>query len=229
MQSHRQRLDRYLEKQLASGKQQIKLMLARKQVTVDGHCCLDGQRLVNQFSRISVAGESLPYQDPVYIMLNKPAGVVCATVDEEHETVLDLLPKELATIPGLHIAGRLDRFSTGLVLLTNDGRWSRQLSSPDTKVVKHYRVTLAHPITKDYAPAFAQGMYFEYEDVTTQPVKLVPLSNHEVELELVEGRYHQIKRMFGRFRNPVLSLHRFRIGDYHLPTDLPAGGYRLLG
>jgi 16S rRNA pseudouridine516 synthase len=228
MQSHRQRLDRYLEKQLDSSKKQIKLMLAQKQVQVDGQCCVDGQLLVNQFSRIEVANKLLPHQTPVYIMLNKPAGIVCATVDDEHETVLDLLPTELADIPGLHIAGRLDRFSTGLVLLTNDGRWSRQLSSPDTKVAKHYRVTLQNPITEDYAPAFAEGMYFAYEDLTTQPVKLVQLAEKEVDLQLMEGRYHQIKRMFGRFRNPVISLHRYRIGDYLLPDDLPAGSYRLL-
>ena len=229
MQSNRQRLDRYLEKHLNKSKQQIKLMLAQKQVELDDQCCQDGQVLVNQFSRIRVAGSLLAHQTPIYIMLNKPAGVVCATVDDEHETVLDLLPKDLAATPGLHIAGRLDRFSTGLVLLTNDGRWSRQLSSPDTKVVKHYCVSLENPITEDYAPAFAKGMYFAYEDMTTQPVKLVQLGEKTVDLELMEGRYHQIKRMFGRFRNPVISLHRYRIGDYQLPDDLPAGGYRLLG
>lgn len=228
MQSHRQRLDRYLEQQLVISKKQIKLLLAQRQIHVDDQCCIDGQLLVNQFTRIEVAGSLLPHQNPIYIMLNKPAGIVCATVDETHETVLDLLPKDLAATPGLHIAGRLDRFSTGLVLLTNDGRWSRQLSSPDTKVAKHYRVTLQNPITEDYAPAFAEGMYFAYEDLITQPVKLVQLAEKEVDIELMEGRYHQIKRMFGRFRNPVLSLHRYRIGDYHLPTDLAVGAYRLL-
>ena len=228
MQSHRQRLDRYLEKQLDSSKKQIKLMLAQKQVQVDGQTCVDGQVLVNQFSRIEVAGKLLPHQTPVYIMLNKPAGVVCATVDDEHETVLDLLPTDLAATPGLHIAGRLDRFSTGLVLLTNDGRWSRQLSSPQHKVSKHYRVTVANTITAEYAPAFAEGMYFAFEGITTQPVAFTLLDDKVADLVLLEGRYHQIKRMFGRFRNPVVNLHRYKIGPYELPEGLPEGQHLVM-
>ncbi len=229
MQSRRQRIDRYLEKHLPGNKHHVKLLLAQGQVELDGACCQDGQILVNQFSRIKVAGQLMPHETAIYLMLNKPAGVVCATVDDEHQTVFDLLPDDIASVSGLHIAGRLDRFSTGLVLITNDGAWSRALTEPQTKVAKHYRVTLEHPITDDYGPAFAAGMYFPYEDITTQPVTFRKLSEHVAELVLTEGRYHQIKRMFGRFRNPVKSLHRYRIGDHLLPDDLAAGEYRPLG
>jgi 16S rRNA pseudouridine516 synthase len=162
----------------------------------------------------------------IYLMLNKPRGVVSATKDEKHRTVIDLLDANTGT--DLHIAGRLDFNSTGLLLLTNDGRWSRKLASAQNPVEKVYRVTVEQALTEDYIEAFAQGMYFPYENITTRPVTLTILSDYSAELRLTEGRYHQIKRMFGRFNNKVLTLHRIAIGNVSLDPGLTAGQYRPL-
>ncbi|MCW8831947.1 MAG: 16S rRNA pseudouridine(516) synthase, partial [Colwellia sp.] len=95
-------------------------------------------------------------------------------------------------------------------------------------VAKHYLVTLQHPLHQEYIPAFAKGMYFAYEDITTKPVTLNILSQHQAEVILTEGRYHQIKRMFGRFNNPVIALHRTSIGSYRLAKDLKAGESKII-
>lgn len=100
--------------------------------------------------------------------------------------------------------------------------------SPEQKVDKVYRVILANPLSEEYIAAFAQGMYFAFEDITTQPAKLVILDSHLAEVTLMEGKYHQIKRMFGRFRNPVVELHRLSIGDITLDEALSPGESRML-
>jgi 16S rRNA pseudouridine516 synthase len=158
--------------------------------------------------------------------MNKPKGVVSATADEQHKTVIDLL--ERPDRNQLHIAGRLDFNTTGLLLLTNDGRWSRSLSLPNSNIGKRYRVTLAKPLSADYIEAFAQGMHFNYEGITTRPARLDIINEYSAELTLVEGRYHQVKRMFGRFQNPVLELHRVAVGNLQLDPDLEPGSAREL-
>ena len=159
-------------------------------------------------------------------MMNKPIGVVSATKDEQHKTVMDLLVEKNINTDDLHIVGRLDLHSSGLLLLTNDGDWSRALMSPEKKVAKVYEVTLENPITDECIQAFANGMYFSYEDITTKPAQLEKLSECVAKVTLEEGRYHQIKRMFGRFRNPVLALHRVSIGEIELDDGLAPGESR---
>lgn len=163
-------------------------------------------------------------------MLNKPVGVVCATVDKHHKTVIDLL--EHPSKDELHIVGRLDLNTSGLVLLTNDSRWSERLMSPEHKVAKKYLVKLEQPITKEqsqrYIEAFAKGMYFGFEDITTLPARLMIIDEYNVEIKLFEGKYHQIKRMFGRFQNPVIGLHRESVGSLVLDENLAVGESRSL-
>ena len=159
-------------------------------------------------------------------MMHKPAGVVSATKDEKHRTVIDLLDR--ADRHQLHIVGRLDFNSSGLLLLTNNGRWSRQLTTPSNNIAKLYRVTLEKPITEEYVLAFSEGMYFPFEDITTRPAKLTIISEYVAEVSLIEGRYHQIKRMFGRFDNEVLTLHRLSIGNLSLDPSLLPGQSREL-
>jgi 16S rRNA pseudouridine516 synthase len=115
-----------------------------------------------------------------------------------------------------------------LVLLTNDSRWSEYLTSPLSKVPKQYIVTLKNPLTEDYIQAFSQGMYFAFEDITTKPATLKIISPYQAEVTLMEGRYHQIKRMFGRFNNPVIALHRLSIGNYVLDESLRVGESRTI-
>lgn len=224
------RLDRFISDYCQVNRKSVRLILAQKRVYVDGILATDIGERVDKFSNITMDDEVLQANKAHYIMLNKPVGVVCATKDEKHKTVIDLLAdqfdEDIRT--SLHIVGRLDLNTSGLVLLTNDSRWSERLTSPEHKVAKCYHVTLEDPLTAEYIGAFAKGMYFSYEEITTQPAQLLILSTYQAQVVLTEGRYHQIKRMFGRFRNKVLALHRQSIGQLSLDEKLNVGESRVL-
>jgi 16S rRNA pseudouridine516 synthase len=220
------RLDRFISRHAGVNRRAVRALLANGRVGVDGRAAREINQVVDQFSHITLDGQVLQDNAAIYLMLNKPRGVVSATSDEKHRTVIDLL--DANTGKDLHIAGRLDFNSTGLLLLTNHGRWSRRLASAQKPVEKVYRVTVEHALTEHYIEVFAQGMYFPYENITTRPVTLTILSDNSAELRLTEGRYHQIKRMFGRFNNKVLTLHRIAIGNVVLDPALAAGQYRPL-
>lgn len=226
MSSKRTRLDRFLAKQLQVPRKQVRLILLANRLKVDGELVRDMDYQLDEFNQVELDGRLLRGDRPRYIMVNKPVGVVSATMDDIHPTILDLLPEEERA--GLHIVGRLDLNTSGLVLLTNDSRWSRELMTPDRHVPKEYRVTLENPLSEEYIPAFRDGMYFGYEDVTTLPATLELLTSHIAKVVLVEGKYHQIKRMFGRFRNPVVGLHRSRVGNLTLDASLQPGQWRCL-
>lgn len=225
-QPKRFRLDRFISSHSGVNRRAVRALLASGRVGVNGRAAREINQVVDQFSHITLDGQVLQDRAAIYLMLNKPHGVVSATRDDRHRTVIDLLDATMGN--DLHIAGRLDFNSTGLLLLTNDGRWSRKLACAQNPVDKVYRVTLEHALTEHYIEAFAQGMYFPYENVTTRPVILMILSDYSAELRLTEGRYHQIKRMFGRFNNKVLTLHRIAIGNVSLDPELTAGQYRPL-
>lgn len=221
------RLDRFLSKRPDFNRQQVRQLLLAGRVAVDGQTERDGLREINGFNRIELDGQQLQAGEPArYLMLHKPAGVVSATHDPQHRTVLDLLPE--AAREGLHIAGRLDGNTTGLLLLTNDGQWSRRLTLPGSKLPKVYHVETAEPIGAEYVETFARGIYFAFENLTTLPARLELLGSHSARLTLVEGRYHQVKRMFGHFRNRVTRLHRESIGPIFLDATLQPGEYRPL-
>lgn len=224
------RLDRFISDFCQVNRKAVRLMLAQKRVFVDGKLATDVAQIVDYFSYIKIDEKVAQNNQPIYIMLYKPVGVVCATKDKKHKTVIDLLKQGFSeeVTASLHIVGRLDLNTSGLVLLTNDSRWSEQLTLPDRKVNKYYQVTLAKPLSEEYISAFAQGMYFDFEKITTKPVILNIISTHKAEVILTEGRYHQIKRMFGRFRNPVVGLHRFAIGKLTLDESLNVGENRCL-
>lgn len=226
MESKRGRLDRFISQQLQINRKNVRLMLAKGQIRVDGKLARDIDLIVDEFSHISVNDKVLQANQTSYVMLHKPVGVVSATVDDKHKTVIDLL--EWDNKESLHIVGRLDLNTSGLLLLTNDGRWSKRLMDPEHKVGKLYRVHLQNTLTSEYISTFAQGMYFEFEDITTLPAELEIVDSHTALVTLYEGRYHQIKRMFGRFRNPVIGLHRISVGSILLDKGLAVGESRAL-
>jgi len=220
------RLDKFLSTALLANKRDIKLLLAQQKVEVDGVVVNDAAYQINKFSLIKVENVTLQNQKPIYIMLNKPIGVVSATKDSLHKTVIDILP--WPDKDDLHIVGRLDLNTSGLMLLTNNSDWSERLTLPASKVPKTYQVTLQNKLAAEYIDAFRKGMYFKYEDITTQPANLVIVSDYVAEVTLMEGKYHQIKRMFGRFRNQVVKLHRSQIGNLCLDDTLNVGQSRYL-
>lgn len=226
MRSKRARLDRFISKKAGVNRRDVRALLAQRRIVVDGSPASEISHIIDEFSQVAFDDRVLQDNTPSYVMMNKPAGVVSATKDERHKTVVDLL--ERPDRHHLHIVGRLDFNSSGLLLLTNDGRWSRQLTTPENKIAKLYRVTLEKPVTEDYIQAFLEGMYFPFEDITTRPATLHIVSDYVAEVSLMEGRYHQIKRMFGRFDNEVLTLHRLSIGDLSLDSLLAPGQSREL-
>ncbi|AEV61414.1 pseudouridine synthase [Pseudomonas ogarae] len=221
------RVDRFLSNLPRFNRQQVRLLLVERRVRIDGQTVSDPHAQVREFSRVEVDDEVLQRGRPTrYFMLHKPPGCVSATRDPQHPTVLDWLDEP--DKDDLHIAGRLDFNTTGLVLVTNDGSWSRRLTQPQTKLPKVYYVETEQIITAEYADTFARGLYFAFEDLTTQPAELTLLGPRSARLSIVEGRYHQVKRMFGHFNNKVLRLHRERMGPLTLDAHLEPGQYRAL-
>ena len=221
------RVDRFLSNLPRFNRKQVRLLLVEKRVRIDGKVVSDPHAEVREFSRVEVDGEVLQAGKPVrHYMLHKPPGCVSATRDPEHPTVLDLLHEP--DKDDLHIAGRLDFNTTGLLLITNDGSWSRRLTQPQTKLSKVYYVETEQIIGPEYAQKFTEGLYFAFEDLTTLPADLLVLGPRSARLSIVEGRYHQVKRMFGHFDNKVLRLHRESMGPLVLDTSLKPGEYRPL-
>lgn len=221
------KLNRLLGKYQSLGRTRAQAAVAAGRVRVNGLAVTDAALEISRFDRVELETELVqPGARALYLMLNKPAGYVSATVDAEHPTVLDLIDEPDKA--ELHLAGRLDRYSTGLLLLTNDGVWSKRITEPVFKLPKVYRVTTQEPIAAGAEAAFAAGFYFHTEDLTTQPAELVRLAERVARVTLWEGRYHQIKRMFHRIGNRVASLHREAIGPIHLPEDLASGQWRPL-
>lgn len=226
MSARRSRLDRLVAKALNISADAVRPLLAQGRITVDGRVALAREEIVDGFAQVSVDGLPIQAQQPVYLMLHKPCGVLSATRDARHPVVTSLI--DHPAVGALHIAGRLDLHASGLLLLSNDGRWSRRISDPVHGVRKQYLVTLRDALHEDYIAAFAEGMHFPFEDIVTRPAQLEILDTRLARVTLQEGRYHQLKRMFGRFRNPVLGIHRIAIGAVALDTRLAPGQWRAL-
>ncbi len=221
------KLNRLLAKHLSLGRSGARREILAGRVSVNGTVSRDEVREIRRFDRVEWEGVVVqPGLPAVYVMLHKPAGWVCANIDAQHPTVLELI--DLPEAAELHVAGRLDRFSTGLVLLTNDGAWSKALTDPAFKQPKTYHVRTASSIPQEAVEAFERGFYFHTEDLTTRPAKLERLSDTEARVTLWEGRYHQIKRMFHRVGCRVMALHRESIGPLTLDPDLKVGQWRHL-
>ena len=221
------KLSRILSNQNGVSRQQANALIASGQVTIDGSSCRDPAREVSVFEQVRQNG--LIIQQGItahYLMMNKPAGILSATSDPAHKTVIDLI--DSPAIDDLHIAGRLDRASTGLLILTNNGQWSRRLTDPHPQKPKVYRVITAQPITPEMAIRFAEGIWFEYEQLKTSPAELEILGDSLARITIYEGRYHQVKRMFHAVGNRVTALHREKMGQIRLDSHLPPGAYRPL-
>ena len=174
-------------------------------------------------SVITVKGITLNFKRNVYLMLNKPKGYVSATEDRDHQTVLELVPAEYSG-RDIFPAGRLDRDTTGLMIITDDGALAHNILAPKKHVQKIYHVELDIPVTEEMAKGFAEGV--ELNDGICKEAGLEITGEYTARVTLKEGRYHQIKRMFGCFGAKVVELHRLTMGNLHLPEDLAVGECR---
>lgn len=220
------RLDKYLAKSSGLSRKEVKRLLHADEVRVNGEPERNPARHVQEGDEVTLDDRPMERPEPRYLMINKPDGVVCANDDPTHPTVLALL--ELPRAEEMHIAGRLDIDATGLVLITDDGKWSHRATSPKHKTHKVYHVTTADPIPQDAVDKFTKGLRLDNERFPTKPAELTLLGECEARVVLHEGRYHQVKRMFAALGNRVVTLHRESIGEIVLDEALFPGEYRPL-
>jgi 16S rRNA pseudouridine516 synthase len=220
------KLDRLLARHQHMGRTAAHRLLAQGRVKVDGAVQRDSLWELSRFENVELDGEVIQAGvRAIYLMLHKPVGWLSATKDAEHPTVIDLIDDP--DKGSLHLAGRLDRSTSGLVLLTNDGRWSKRVMDAEHRVPKVYRVQTQEPIRAEDVEAFARGFHFHTEDIMTLPARLEIVGEREALLTLHEGRYHQVKRMFHRVQNRVTALHRESVGELSL-GQLAPGQWRAL-
>ena len=176
---------------------------------------------------IRIDGVSLNYKKHIYIMLNKPQGVISATEDRTQKTVLDLVPKELFR-NGLFPAGRLDGDTTGFVLITDDGDFAHRILSPKNHIMKTYHATLRDPLSEEDIVRFREGLTLgDGTECLEAHVRVIESGEKTVaEIKICEGKYHQVKRMFASIGNKVLELRRVKMGELELDSSLPEGQCR---
>ncbi len=220
------RLDKFICHHTGISRAEAKRVLRQGMVTVDEQVMKDPGFKVSNDVKIELNGQVLGAVKPRYFMLNKMANTLCSTLDEEYPSVLSDM--DLPHTKGLHIAGRLDVDTTGLVLITDDGQWSHQITSPKKACMKRYRAWLAEPLAADAEHQFAKGVQLHNELELTKPAILERITDTEVLLSISEGKYHQVKRMFAAVDNKVMQLHREQIGDICLDPELDVGEWRAL-
>lgn len=224
-----ERLDKVLVSQNVGSRKEIAAMAKKGRITVNGEIVKKSDMKVDpEQDIITVDGKALNFQRFVYYMMHKPGGVLSAARDTRAETVVDLLPPELVR-RNLFPAGRLDKDTEGLLILTDDGDFAHRMLSPKKQIFKEYHAVLDKPIGPADIEAFAKGL--ELNDMTCLPAKLKILEDGPeqlVSVEICEGKFHQVKRMFASRGSTVVYLKRVRIGSLHLDETLPKGETRPL-
>ncbi|MGR5127810.1 16S rRNA pseudouridine(516) synthase RsuA [Photobacterium swingsii] len=220
------RLDKFLGTTLGITRREAGKLLRDKMIEVNGSVVKSASMQITDDCDVEFNGRSLALTGPQYYMLNKPEGFVCSHVDDHNPTVFVLL--DIVSPEKLHVAGRLDGDTTGLVLLTDDGQWSHRITSPRRVCEKTYYVEVADPLDESAIELFANGVELRGEKDLTRPAKLEIVGEREAFITITEGKYHQVKRMFAAIGNKVEALHRDRIGAVELDEDLEPGEYRKL-
>ncbi|MFZ5724133.1 MAG: 16S rRNA pseudouridine(516) synthase RsuA [Pseudomonadota bacterium] len=223
------RLDKIVSHATGLTRKEARKLIRDGRLRVGAELVRDAAFHVTPDHDVLLDGEPLGDGGPRYFMLHKPQGVISATHDGQHQTVLNLLDEP--HVEKLHIAGRLDIDTTGLVLITDDGQWSHRITHPGRGCRKVYRVEVTHPLDPALVALFRQGVMLHGETEPTLPAELQILDTpgrNECLLVLQEGRHHQVKRMFASVDNRVTKLHRERIGDIVLDPELAPGEYRHL-
>lgn len=220
------RLDKYICESTPMTRSQAKKVISQGRVK-------SGDKVIRSSAYKAAADEVISFDDNIisvrglrYIMLNKPQDFICSNVDEQLPSLFNLIDVEKKE--QLFIAGRLDADTTGLTLITDDGKWSHKVTSPRSKCKKSYRVGLDAVITEDAIKQLKQGVQLNSEPQPCLPAEVEVISETEVVLTISEGKYHQVKRMFAAVGNLVIELHREKIGSITLDENLELGEWRYL-
>lgn len=226
-----ERLDKVLSNLGYGSRKEIKGIVKNKQVQVDGNTVSDsGMQVDPEKSVIKINGEQINYRKYIYLMMNKPAGVVSATFDNHDETVIDLLDVDYQVFNPFPV-GRLDKDTVGLLLLTNDGELNHRLISPKWHVDKVYYAEINKQVDEEDVKAFEKGVILD-DEYKCMPAKLRIIESNEngarVEVTIQEGKFHQVKRMFESLGKEVVYLRRIKFGELDLDEGLEEGEYREL-
>ncbi|NSL51341.1 pseudouridine synthase [Calidifontibacillus erzurumensis] len=227
------RIDKLLANSGFGSRKEVKKLLKTGAVKINGTTVKDPQtHLDPERDQVTVHGETVEYKEFIYLMMNKPQGVISSTEDDYDETVIDLLEMEDKILNPFPV-GRLDKDTVGLLLLTNDGQLAHQLLSPKKHVPKTYYAKISGIVTNDDIEAFKRGVTLD-DGYVTKPAELVILSineaenKSEIELTITEGKFHQVKRMFAAVGKKVTFLMRIKMGSLMLDESLKPGEYREL-
>lgn len=220
------RLDKFISNSTGISRSNVKKLIKAGAIEVNNTPADNPAYHVQPEDLIFLEGE--PVQEPAlrYFMLNKPAGYISALSDPHHPTVMELIDEPHKE--KLRIVGRLDLDTTGLLLITDDGQWLHKITSPRHQCDKVYYAITADDITEDAVERFAKGLLLEGETNPLKPAKLELVYSNEARLTITEGKYHQVKRMFGAMGNRVEELHREAVGNITLDPGLEPGEYRAL-
>ena len=221
-----ERLDKVISEQTEYSRKDIKKLVSSKRVTLNGDVVLKSDIKVDiNKDKISIDGKEIYYQKNVYLILNKPMGYISATEDRSQKTVLDLIDSKY-NHREMFPAGRLDKDTTGMMIITDDGNFAHNILSPKKHIKKIYEVTIDIPVNEEMRKGFEEGI--DLNDGKCKTASLKKIGEYEAKVTLTEGRYHQIKRMFGCFGAKVVKLHRICMGSLYLPEDLEEGKSREL-
>ena len=221
-----ERIDKVIGSQTGYSRKDIKELIRKKRVKINDELVLKSDIKVNpDIDIIKIDNIVIEIKKHVYLILNKPKGYVSATEDKKDQTVLDLVP-EIYKHRNLYPAGRLDKDTTGLIIITDDGVFAHNILSPSKHVSKTYNVTIDIPITEEMITGFKEGI--KLNDGECKSSILEKTGTYTGIVTLTEGRYHQIKRMFGFFGAKVIELQRIKMGNLCLPDNLPLGETREL-
>lgn len=223
-----ERLDKIIASQGQYSRSEVKKLIKGGRITVDGTVPKSSDLKFDPTTvKIEIDGELLCYKKHIYIMLNKPQGVISASNDKTQKTVVDLVPKELFR-EGLFPAGRLDGDTTGFVLITDDGDFAHRILSPKNHIMKTYQATLRDALTQEDIVRFRQGLTLgDGTDCLEAHVRVLEKGEKNIaEIKICEGKYHQVKRMFASLGNKVLELRRVKMGGLELDETLSEGECR---
>lgn len=219
-----ERIDKVISLQTGYSRKDVKELIRKKRVMINDKVTMKADiKIDTEIDKVKIDGKEIKIKKNIYLMLNKPKGYISATEDRNFETVLDLVSEEYLH-RNLFPAGRLDKDTTGLMIITDDGRFAHNILSPQKHVKKTYNVTIDIPISDEMIEGFKNGVMLN--DGKCKIASLKKTGTNSAIVILTEGRYHQIKRMFGCYSAKVLELQRIGIGNFKLPDNLGIGQCR---